>query len=87
MTISTDTQMSEQATRRSPRPGSARLEAIVVGVALAAALGVLALVGHSTYGSGHDGDSAYARPTPALHGQSLAAYIAAHQAGRLPRQP
>jgi hypothetical protein len=83
MTISTDSSTSEQAHRRARRPGTARLEAIGVGIALAVALGVLAQLGHSGYGSVHDGDSPYARPTPALHGQTLASYVAAHEARRL----
>jgi hypothetical protein len=56
-----------------------------IGIALVAGLGTLALTGRSTYEPTDVGTSAYARPTPALDGQSLAAYIAAHEVTRLGR--
>ena len=86
MTLSTDTQTQHPASRRPGRRGSARLEAYGVGVALAVALGVLAVNGQLTYGPGDQPASAFARPTPALHGQTLAAYVAEHQSVRLARQ-
>ena len=86
MTLSTDTRTQHPATRRSRRPASLRLQAYGVGIALAAALGALAFAGQSTYGPGDGPISAYARPTPALHGQTLSVYIATHQTSRLIRQ-
>jgi hypothetical protein len=83
---STRTHTQHRDTRPPRRPGSVRLQALGVGVALAVALGAMALSGQSTYES-EDGDhTTYARPTAALHGQPLAVYLAAHQSGRLARQ-
>ena len=78
MTLSTDN-------RRSRRPTSVRMWAYGAGVGLAVALGALALAAPSTYGQGEGSDSAYSRPTQALNGQSLASYVAKHQADRLTR--
>jgi hypothetical protein len=88
MTLSTDTQTPTQATgqtqhRRTAERG--RLVAYGAGLALVAALGALWAVGDSSYGTDDGPSSTYARPLEALNGQSLAAYLAAHQADRLAR--
>ncbi len=85
MTLTTDTRTPQSATRRSRRLTPARIGAYGAGVALAVALGALALNAPSTYGQADERGSAYARPTQALQGQSLAAYISRHQADRLAR--
>ena len=85
MTLTTDTQRPQSATRRERRLPPARIAAYGAGVALAVALGALALNAPSTYGQADEPDSAYARPTQSLQGQSLAAYISGHQADRLAR--
>jgi hypothetical protein len=61
-----------------------------VGIALAVGLGAIMLTSPATYGSSTGGygatvsiASAYARPTPALDGETLAVYIAEHQSSRL----
>jgi hypothetical protein len=56
------------------------------GVALAAVVGILALTGQSTYGTGGGTGSAYTRSTPALHGQSLATYLSSHYDDRVERE-
>ena len=43
------------------------------------------LVGGSSYGTDDVPSSAYAQPLEALHGDSLATYVAAHEAARLAR--
>ena len=92
MTLSTQTQTPTRPSpaRRRRRPGRADLVTAGVGIALAAGIGAVVLTGQSTYGpsdgayGGADtSPSAYARPLPALGGQTLAAYLADHQSSRL----
>jgi len=87
MILSTDTQAQQTASRRPRRPGFVRLGAYGVGVALAVALGALSFADQSTYGAGDRPVSAYARQTPAVRGQTLAAYVAADQDNRLTGRP
>ena len=84
MTLTTDTQTPQTATRPARHLTLARVWTFGTGVALAVALAALALNAPSTNGRDEPG-SAYARPTQALQGQSLAAYISGHQADRLAR--
>ena len=85
MTLSTDTQTQHPASAGPVDAVLVRLEAYGVGIASAAALGALALRPVDLRNSGGPA-SAYARPTPALHGQTLAGYVAEHQSSRLTRQ-
>jgi hypothetical protein len=67
------------------RSGLRRFQVVGAGIALATGLGVLALTGQSSYGT--DGTrTAYTRPTPALHGQSLATYLRSHYDDRVERE-
>ena len=94
MTLSTDaqTQAPSDGTRR--RRGPSRLELYGVGIALAAGIGVVAFVGQSDYSpdspsgysSGDGTTSAYARPTKALDGQTLAGYLGDHYSDRVARR-
>jgi hypothetical protein len=93
MTLFPDTQAqaTSDGTRRGPR--ASRLELYGVGIALAAGLGVVALVGQdnpSSYApvdsSGPGFTSAYSRPTEALGGQTLAGYLADHYSDRVARR-
>ena len=90
MTISTQPTPTTRAdaTPDRARPGAGRL--VGYGAGTVAALGLAALIllsGPASYEPGGGDQSAYSRPTNALDGQSLAAYIAAHQATRLPGDP
>ena len=85
MTISTDAPAQQSNFRRPRRPIYRRLAAGGTGAAFVGAVVAVLLTGPSTYGGG--ADSADTRPTPGLHGQSLAAYVADHQAARLARTP
>ena len=90
MTLSTDTQTQALYDGTGRRRGPSRLELYGVGVALAAGIGVVALVGQSGYApdgpsgysSGDRTTSAYTRPTEALGGQTLAGYLADHYIDR-----
>ena len=85
MTFSTDAPAQQSNVRRPRRPIYRRLAAAGTGAAFVGSVIALLLTGPSTYGGG--ADSSYARRTAALHGQSLAAYVAEHQAARLARTP
>jgi hypothetical protein len=93
--------VSTQSTTRIPTPGSPtgpgsrdgsrwvrvrRLGGYAAGLLLVAGAGALVLSGPSAYEADDGGGSAYTRPTPALGGQTLAAYVADHQDARLSRQ-
>ncbi len=88
MTLSTQTHTAARSrtrpsTRGGRRPGA---DFVVGGVGIALALGlgaVLVLTGQSTYGSADPASSPYGRPTAALDGQTLAAYISEHESNRL----
>jgi hypothetical protein len=90
MTISTDTRTQTPSGRIPRRRRSRHLERYGVGLALAAAVGAIALVGQFDDEprdvSGGSPTSAFARPTAALGGRSLAAYVAGHQSDRLERR-
>jgi hypothetical protein len=92
MTLSTDTQTQAAADETPHRRGPSRLELYGVGIALAAGIGVVALVGQdnpSSYApdvsSGAGTASAYSRPTDALDGRTLAGYLADHYSDRVAR--
>ena len=94
MNLSTDTQTQTTSERTRPGRGPSRLELYGVGIALAAGIGAVALVGQSDYSpdgpasssSGDPTTSAYTRPTEALGGQTLASYLADHYSDREARR-
>ena len=86
MTLSTQTPTQNSIVGRPRRRGSRLFAMLGLGIAAIAGLGALALTSQSTYGPVDAPISAYARPTPALHGQTLAVYVAAHETSRLTKQ-
>lgn len=91
MNLSTDTQTPTTSEGTRPGRGPSRLELYGVGIALVAGIGVVAFVGQSDYSPGDPSGggqttSAYARPTKALDGQTLAGYLADHYADRVARR-
>ena len=77
MTLSTQTPTQNSIVGRPRRRGSRLFAMLGLGIAAVAGLGTWALTSQSTYGPVDTPVSAYARPTPALHGQTLAVYVAA----------
>jgi hypothetical protein len=70
----------------SRRVSARRLGGYAAGLLLVTAAGTLIVSGPSAYEADDGGGSAYTRPTPALGGETLAAYVADHQEARLARR-
>ena len=93
--------VSTQTTTTIPTPGSPtgprrsdgsrwfsarRIGGYAAGLLLVTGVGALIASDPSAYHADDGGGSEYTRPTPALGGETLAAYVADHQEARLARR-
>jgi hypothetical protein len=86
MTTSLDTRTPSTHDRRSRRRFGIRLAAVAAGLAAAFGLAAVAAGGLPADRPGSTG-SPFTEEVPALHGQTLAGYVADHEEARLPASP